>query len=59
MMENVPGLINYYLFKQVVKELNELGYPKVDIVDVKDYGVPQRRKKLVMVGSCLEISILQ
>src|SRR3989304_1252230 len=30
MMENVPGLINYYLFKYVVKELDELGYsPKV------------------------------
>lgn len=59
MMENVPGLINYYLFKQVVKELKELGYnPKVDIVDVKDYGVPQRRKRLVMVGSLLgEIDI--
>ncbi|GAA4436090.1 DNA cytosine methyltransferase [Ravibacter arvi] len=54
MMENVPGLVNYYLFRQVVKELRELGYsPKVEVVDVKDYGVPQRRKRLVMVGSLL------
>lgn len=54
MMENVPGLVNYYLFKQVVKELKELGYnPKVEVVNVKDYGVPQRRKRLVMVGSIL------
>lgn len=54
MMENVPGLINYYLFKNVVKELNELGYrPKVKIVNVKDYGVPQNRKRLIMVGSLL------
>ncbi|MAW96165.1 MULTISPECIES: DNA cytosine methyltransferase [unclassified Leeuwenhoekiella] len=54
MMENVPGLINYYLFKNVVKELKEIGYnPKVEIVNVKDYGVPQRRKRLVMVGSLL------
>ena len=54
MMENVPGLVNYYLFKQVVKELKELGYnPKVEVVNVKDYGVPQRRKRLVMVGSLL------
>lgn len=54
MMENVPGLINYYLFKEVVKELDELGYrPKVKIVNVKDYGVPQNRKRLIMVGSLL------
>ena len=54
MMENVPGLVNYYLFKRVVKKLAELGYnPKVEIVDVKNYGVPQKRKRLVMVGSLL------
>lgn len=61
MMENVPGLINYYLFKYVVKELDELGYrPKVKIVNVKDYGVPQNRKRLIMVGSLLgEIDIAE
>jgi DNA (cytosine-5)-methyltransferase 1 len=54
MMENVPGLKDYFLFKKVVKELNILGYnPKVAIVNVKEYGVPQRRKRLVMVGSLL------
>jgi len=54
MMENVPGLKDYYLFKDVVKELTKLGYnPKVEIVNVKDYGVPQSRKRLVMVGSLL------
>jgi len=54
MMENVPGLINYYLFKEVIKELGKLGYnPDVKIVNVKDYGVPQRRKRMVMVGSLI------
>jgi len=59
MMENVPGLKDYYLFKDVVRELTKLGYnPKVEIVNVKDYGVPQSRKRLVMVGSLLgDISI--
>lgn len=59
MMENVPGLINYYLFKEIVKELDELGYsPKVEIVNVRDYGVPQSRRRLIMVGSLLgEINI--
>ncbi len=61
MMENVPGLINYDLFKDVVKELDSIGYrPKVEIVNVKDYGVPQNRKRLIMVGSLLgEIDIAE
>jgi DNA (cytosine-5)-methyltransferase 1 len=59
MMENVPGLKDYYLFKDIVRELTKLGYnPKVEVVNVKDYGVPQSRKRLVMVGSLLgEINI--
>ena len=54
MMENVPGLLYYSLFKSIVKELKKMGYnPKVKIVDIQQYGVPQRRKRLVMVGSLL------
>lgn len=54
MMENVPGLKDYYLFKDIIKELKELGYnPKVKVVNVREYGVPQNRKRLVMVGSLL------
>ena len=52
MLENVPGLANYDKFKMAVEELKSLGYdPKFDIVNVKDFGVPQSRKRLVMVGS--------
>jgi DNA (cytosine-5)-methyltransferase 1 len=54
MMENVPGLQDYYLFKEIVKELDKLGYnPKVAIVNVRDFSVPQSRKRLVLVGSIL------
>lgn len=54
MMENVPGLMNYTLFKYVVKELGRLGYnPKFRPVSIQQYGVPQRRKRLVVVGSLL------
>jgi DNA (cytosine-5)-methyltransferase 1 len=54
MMENVPGLKDYYLFKDIVRRLHDLGYnPKVEVVNVKDYGVPQNRKRLIMVGSLL------
>jgi DNA (cytosine-5)-methyltransferase 1 len=54
MMENVPGLVNYVLFKRVVSELKRMGYnPKVRIVRIQEYGVPQRRRRLVVVGSLL------
>jgi DNA (cytosine-5)-methyltransferase 1 len=59
MMENVPGLKDYYLFKKLVRRLKVLGYHlSIDIVNIKDYGVPQSRKRLVMLGSLLgEIEI--
>ncbi|GMU25601.1 DNA cytosine methyltransferase [Patescibacteria group bacterium] len=54
MMENVPGLVNYTQFKYVVRELDKLGYnPKFKPVSIQQYGVPQRRKRLVVVGSLL------
>jgi DNA (cytosine-5)-methyltransferase 1 len=54
MMENVPGLVNYILFKRLFKELKRLGYePKFQAVKIQQYGVPQRRKRLVLVGSLL------
>jgi DNA (cytosine-5)-methyltransferase 1 len=61
MMENVPGLVNYTLFKRVVVELRALGYnPMAAPVRIQDYGVPQRRKRLVVVGSLLgELQVAQ
>ena len=54
MMENVPGLVNYTLFKYVVRELRALGYKlKFKPVNIQEYGIPQRRKRLVVVGSLL------
>jgi DNA (cytosine-5)-methyltransferase 1 len=54
MMENVPGLALDNSFHRARKVLEKLGY-YVDhqVVNVKDYGVPQSRKRLVMVGSRL------
>ena len=54
MLENVPGIENYTLFKQTVLRLKKMGYdPTYKIVNVSSFGVPQRRKRLVMVGSLL------
>lgn len=55
-MENVPGLITTEygekLFKEILAELTRLGYT-VDyrVVDTADYGVPQFRKRFVLLGS--------
>ena len=59
MLENVPGIENYTLFKKVFNRLKKLGYnPTYSVVNVASYGVPQRRKRLVMLGSLLgEVSI--
>lgn len=55
MMENVPGLVEYDLFKKAIKILTEELNYNVDfkVVNVKDYGVPQSRRRLVLVGSRL------
>lgn len=54
MLENVPGLVDYSLFKRIIKKIKKLGY-EIDykIVNIAEYGVPQRRKRLVLVGSKL------
>jgi len=54
-LENVPGLargIGKPLFVQILQRLNELGYQTTyDVVNTADYGVPQRRKRLVLMGT--------
>jgi len=54
MLENVPGIIDYTLFKTIIRKLKKLDY-NIDykVIDVSDYSVPQRRKRLVLVGSKL------
>lgn len=54
MMENVPALEKYYLFQYMLEAVNALGYQcDYKIVNAADYGVPQRRKRLVLIGSRL------
>ena len=52
MIENVPGLADYGRFAKVRENLAALGYQcHYDVFDAADFGVPQRRKRLVLVGS--------
>ncbi len=52
--ENVTGLLSMdkgRLFKQVRTEFEELGYSlKYAVLDAVDYGVPQHRERVILVG---------
>ncbi len=53
MMENVPGLADKgrHLLKDLMVDLRQLGYiTNCDILQVADYGVPQRRRRLVLLA---------
>lgn len=51
-MENVPNLSNQKIFNQFVKRLHELGYfISYKNVYCPDYGIPQKRRRLVLLGS--------
>jgi DNA (cytosine-5)-methyltransferase 1 len=54
MLENVPALADYPGFRSAMVRLEELGYnPQMAVADVANYGVPQRRKRLVVIASLL------
>ena len=54
-MENVPGLargIGRPFFEDILEKINNLGYKTVyEVVNTADYGVPQRRKRLILIGT--------
>jgi DNA (cytosine-5)-methyltransferase 1 len=53
MMENVPGLMQRGkdLFKAFVDTLQSLGYiVECDVLQVADYGIPQNRRRLVLLA---------
>ncbi|MGV0998268.1 MAG: DNA cytosine methyltransferase [Fluviibacter sp.] len=54
MMENVPGLskgAGSSLFQRATEDLKEMGYILAhNVLNVADYGVPQARRRLVVLG---------
>lgn len=54
MVENVPNLGRYTRYRAFKRGLRSLGYRVSDqILDVADFGVPQRRRRLVVLASRL------
>ena len=55
-MENVPGIVNLdggEFLKVVIKDLAAAGYENIEwkVLNAADYGVPQLRKRLVIIGN--------
>lgn len=51
MFENVPGLMRNERFNRVRGQLSSLGYSlDAAVLDACDYGVPQRRRRLILLG---------
>lgn len=59
-MENVPGLVGQNVFDSFLETLKSKGYFfTYSIVDCPDYGIPQKRKRLVLLASLhSDISLL-
>ncbi|MBI4721168.1 MAG: DNA cytosine methyltransferase [Chitinivibrionia bacterium] len=52
MLENVPNLSRYTRYVNFKRGLRKLGYQISDqVLDVADFGVPQRRRRLVVLAS--------
>lgn len=57
-VENVPGLSNAYgkeIYKEFLRILNECGFKEEnmhrELLDAKDYGVPQSRKRFLLLAN--------
>jgi DNA (cytosine-5)-methyltransferase 1 len=59
-MENVPGLAKYPVFKDFLSALAGMGYKySYKVVSCEKYGIPQTRRRLVLLASKLgEINLI-
>lgn len=52
MLENVPGLIKNPRIDCMISQLESLNYEcKVSVFDAQQFGVPQRRKRMILLAS--------
>ncbi|MEM6450457.1 MAG: DNA cytosine methyltransferase [Cyanobacteria bacterium P01_D01_bin.105] len=63
LFENVKGLTigrNFQFLEQIIRELNDAGYQVRQpwkILNAKDYGVPQSRERLFLIGAKKETAL--
>ncbi len=51
MFENVPGLADDSRYQDLLRAIRDLGYtPSDEVHDAADFGVPQRRRRLIMLA---------
>lgn len=60
MLENVPALANDRRFLRLRRDLAKLGYQsQCKVLDAADYGVPQRRRRLIMLASLHGVPVIE